>query len=152
MIVESKLSCEFTVPPPPMDKVIDEASIVVLYTPMGRPNPVALSQVPAPDLCDAMSFYVQGGKVLLCPGACAIVQADAEARGPVLLRAAQAGVSPDRRGAPTSTSAGRASSGRAPRLPRPALVQAARLGSPAPASPGACAACRRPARRVRATC
>ena len=80
MIVESKLSCEFTVPPPPMDKVIDEASIVVLYTPMGRPNPVALSQVPAPDLCDAMSFYVMGNEVILCPDACTAVQGDPGAK------------------------------------------------------------------------
>lgn len=62
-----------------MGKVLDQDSIVVNFTPMGQ-DPVVLIQVPSPDMCDAMSFYVDNGQVVLCPDACDLAQNDKDAQ------------------------------------------------------------------------
>lgn len=76
VVSNTKISCEFTIPPAPMGKTLDPDSIVVNFTPTGQMNPVEFKQVPDANMCTPMSFYVQNGKVILCPEACAAVQGD----------------------------------------------------------------------------
>ena len=59
---------------------LDLDSIVVLFTPQGQMNPTILMQVPDPNQCDPMSFYVENGKVILCPTACDLAQSDKDAK------------------------------------------------------------------------
>ena len=74
VITDAKISCEIEIPAPPEGKLVDEASIEVSFLPMGFIDPIQLQQVADPALCDAMSFYVSGGKVTLCPDACVAAQ------------------------------------------------------------------------------
>lgn len=74
VISEAKLQCDFDLPIPPMDKVLDMDSILVEFTPEGQNDPVVFKKVASPDMCDAMSFYVENDKVILCPQACDLVQ------------------------------------------------------------------------------
>jgi hypothetical protein len=77
VVADAKIACDFAIPEPPEGKILDEDSIVVVFTPMGQ-NPVALMQVPSPDQCNPMAFYIENDTVVLCPEACAAAQADKE--------------------------------------------------------------------------
>lgn len=79
VVADAKIACDFEIPPPPEDKTLDEDSIVVLFTPSGQMDPIILTKVPGPDQCDPMSFYVEDGKVILCPAACTLAQDDKDA-------------------------------------------------------------------------
>jgi hypothetical protein len=76
VIADATIACDFDVPSAPEGKQLDEDSIVVKFTPSGAPEPVGFGQVPGPDWCDPKSFYLDDGKVVLCPEACASVQDD----------------------------------------------------------------------------
>ncbi len=76
VVAESKISCDFVIPPPPEGKTLDKDSVVVNVTPTGAMNPIVYNQVPSLDMCAPMSFYVEADKVILCPEACASVQSD----------------------------------------------------------------------------
>ena len=76
VVSNTKISCEFTIPEAPMGKSLDKDSILVEFTPTGQNMPVVFMQVPDVNQCNATSFYVMGDKVILCPEACATVQAD----------------------------------------------------------------------------
>jgi hypothetical protein len=80
VVNDAKIQCDFVIPPPPEGKTLDEESIVVNFTPMGQMDPVKWGQVPSPDMCNAMSFYLQDGKVVLCPEACAAANANSGAK------------------------------------------------------------------------
>ncbi|MFZ6184100.1 hypothetical protein [Nannocystis pusilla] len=79
VVADAKIACDFEIPPPPEGKTLDENSIVVEFTPTGQMNPLLLGKVPSVDQCDSMSFYVENGKVILCPDACDLAQDDKDA-------------------------------------------------------------------------
>lgn len=79
VIADATLACDFDVPAAPEGKTLDEDSIAVNFTPSGAGDPIGFGQVPGPDWCDPQSFYLDGGKVVLCPEACASVQDDKDA-------------------------------------------------------------------------
>ena len=79
VVAESKIACDFIIPPPPEGKTLDKDSVVVNVTPAGAMNPVVYKQVPSLDMCGPMSFYVVGDTVILCPEACATLQSDKDA-------------------------------------------------------------------------
>ena len=74
VVADAKLQCDFDIPTPPMDKILDMDSILVEYTPDGQIDPIVFKKVPSPDQCNATSFYVENGKVILCPQACTSIQ------------------------------------------------------------------------------
>ena len=53
---------------------VDPSSRTV--TPAGQMQPVMYDQVPGLEMCAPMAFYVDAGKVILCPEACAALQND----------------------------------------------------------------------------
>jgi cysteine-rich repeat protein len=77
VVADAKIACEFAIPEPPEGKLLDEESIVVVFTPNGQ-NPVPLMQVPSPDQCNPTGFYIENNTVVLCPEACAAAQTDKE--------------------------------------------------------------------------
>jgi hypothetical protein len=79
VVADSKIACDFVIPPPPEGKTLDKDSVVVNVTPAGQMNPVIYDQVPSLDMCAPMAFYVDGDNVILCPEACAALQADKDA-------------------------------------------------------------------------
>lgn len=70
----TQVACEFAVPPPPQGHTISER-IRVDFTP-GSGQGVSFSQIKNPAECGASSFYVDSGKVVLCPASCDVVRAD----------------------------------------------------------------------------
>lgn len=76
VLSDAKIACEFTIPPAPMGKTLDKDSVTVVFTPQDQMNPVMFGKVDGPAQCDAMSFYLEGDKVILCPEACVTVQGD----------------------------------------------------------------------------
>ena len=76
VVAESKIACDFVIPPPPEGKTLDKDSVLVNVTPTGVMDPIVYNQVPSLDMCAPMSFYVEADKVILCPEACASVQSD----------------------------------------------------------------------------
>ncbi len=75
VIDSAKIACEFAIPMAPMGKVLDEDSVTVIFTP-GDMVPVNFMKVDGPMQCDANSFYLEAGKVILCPAACDSIQGD----------------------------------------------------------------------------
>ncbi|HEY8376549.1 MAG TPA: hypothetical protein VIK91_08675, partial [Nannocystis sp.] len=80
VINDVQIACDFDIPEPPPGTILDEDSILVLFTPSGQVNPIVLMKVPSVDQCDAMSFYVEDGRVYLCPQACTLAQSDKDAK------------------------------------------------------------------------
>ena len=81
VVSSAKVACKFTIPDAPMGKILDQDSITVDYLPMGNAmNQQTFKQVAGPMQCDAMSFYVMGNEVILCPDACTAVQGDPGAK------------------------------------------------------------------------
>jgi len=76
VVAGAKIACDFVVPAAPEGKILDEESVVVTVTPAGQMQPVMYDQVPGLEMCAPMAFYVDAGKVILCPEACAALQND----------------------------------------------------------------------------
>jgi hypothetical protein len=79
MVATTPVSCEFPIPDPPMGE-IDPDTIEIDYFPNGQPPPIAFHQVVDLAACEAEAFYIANETVILCPEACAQVQADAAAQ------------------------------------------------------------------------
>ncbi|MDC0723340.1 hypothetical protein [Nannocystis bainbridge] len=79
VIADATIACDFAIPPPPEGKELDEDSVVVKFTPMEAMEAEVFKQVPAADGCGPGSFYLDDGKVVLCPETCVAVQNDKEA-------------------------------------------------------------------------
>jgi len=80
----AKIECDFPVPEAPAGETIDIDSVTVQYTPGGGGNPETYKQVAGPGFCEAGAFYIENETIVLCPEACAVVQADDEAKMLVL--------------------------------------------------------------------
>jgi hypothetical protein len=80
----AKVECDFPIPDPPPGKTIDLSTVIVQYTPGGMGVPMEFAQVPGPAQCGPKSFYLEGGKIHLCPETCALVQEDNKAAISVL--------------------------------------------------------------------
>jgi hypothetical protein len=74
------VACDFTVPTPPPGQKIDLKTVVVDYTPMGMGAPIPFKQVAGAPQCGPDSFYIDAGKIFLCPDACQKVKGDGKAK------------------------------------------------------------------------
>lgn len=81
IIEGSAVACEFTIPEPPSGEELDLDSVRVRYDP-GAGDPVLFERVDGPDACTDDGFYLDeaAGTIVLCPGACALVQGDEDAQ------------------------------------------------------------------------
>ena len=71
----AQIECEIAIPDPPPGETIDMNTLEVAYESGGTPVST-FTQVPSAAECDAMSFYIDMDTIILCPEACAPVQAD----------------------------------------------------------------------------
>jgi hypothetical protein len=80
----TSVPCEFDVPEPPPGQTLDLNTVDVLYTAGGMGSPQEWTQVDSPSLCGPSKFYIDESldpdKIILCPQACAVVEADSEAK------------------------------------------------------------------------
>jgi len=79
VVETTPLACEFAIPDPPEPLVIDPDTIQVIVAIAGVAT--VLHQVTDLAACEADAFYVENETVILCPQACAQVQATPDARG-----------------------------------------------------------------------
>lgn len=73
------IACSFPIPVP-MEGQIDPNTIEVDYSVNGMPPPKPFHQVTDAIGCELDAFYIEADTVILCPQACAEVQADANAK------------------------------------------------------------------------
>ncbi len=67
---------KFEIPDPPDGETLDLETVVVEYTSGATMTTVNFLQVSGPGECDASSFYIENNRIILCPEACTVVQAD----------------------------------------------------------------------------
>jgi hypothetical protein len=84
VIAGSKVECSFPLPAPPAGEKIDLSSVALEYTPMGTGAVVTFTQVASAAACTPGSFYIDRDRVVLCSGACDLVQSDSRAKLQVL--------------------------------------------------------------------
>jgi hypothetical protein len=78
VIAGAQVPCEFDIPDPGNGQTIDLDTVQVDYTSGGSPA-ATFNQVPSAADCTATSFYIDMGKIILCPEACTTVQSDPDA-------------------------------------------------------------------------
>ena len=74
------IACDFAIPPPPPGKELEVDKVAVNYTAGNGMGEVRFLQAETPADCGPDAFYIEAGRIVLCPEACAIVQADGMAR------------------------------------------------------------------------
>jgi hypothetical protein len=79
VIATTPVACEFPIPEAPMG-MIDPDTIEIDYSPNGQPPPIPFHQVVDLAACEPEAFYIANDTVILCPDACALVQADPNAK------------------------------------------------------------------------
>ncbi len=82
IIEGTRMSCEFSVPSVPADSSLDNTTIDMVPS-NGGPR-VSLAHVANLAACTDDAFYVEGGIIKLCPGACTFWQEDRDAKVEVL--------------------------------------------------------------------
>ncbi|HEX6767148.1 MAG TPA: hypothetical protein VF103_16740 [Polyangiaceae bacterium] len=84
VVTRTQIACDFAIPPTPADKMLELDKVAVNYVSgNGSPNQEFL-QALTPDDCGPDAFYIQDSRIVLCPEACTIVQADDNAHVDVL--------------------------------------------------------------------
>jgi hypothetical protein len=74
------IACDFAIPPPPAGKDLELDKVAVNYTAGDGSGEERFLQAQTPTDCGPDAFYIEAGRIVLCPEACAIVQADGMAR------------------------------------------------------------------------
>lgn len=96
VIGDSRLDCEWAIPPTPAGLMFDENLVNVQYTLSGASTPTPLFAVPSASACDARGGWHYDDptlptRVLACPATCALLQADPGATLDVLFGCETAG-------------------------------------------------------------
>ncbi len=79
VIEGAQVGCEFLIPEPPAGQTPDLNTLEVDYESDGM-LVSTFTQVPGLAECDDTSFYIEDDTIILCPGACATVQSDENAK------------------------------------------------------------------------
>lgn len=80
VIAGAKVACDFPTPMPPPGEEIDLGSVILEYTPMGTGAVQTLRQVKSAAECAADAFYLNNGRIYICPMACDLIQGDTKAK------------------------------------------------------------------------
>jgi hypothetical protein len=75
VVATTPIACEFPIPAAPIG-AIDPNTIEIDYYPAMQPPPIPFHQVVDLAACEPEAFYIATDSVILCPDACALVQAD----------------------------------------------------------------------------
>jgi hypothetical protein len=85
VIAQSDIACDFPLPEAPAGRALDldRVSISIAHEALGTP-PTTFGQARGADECQMDAFFIQDGRVQLCPEACAAVRGEEGARVDVL--------------------------------------------------------------------
>ena len=84
VVAGAKVACDFALPAPPPGQQIDLGTVLVDYTAGGIGARTTFKQVAGAATCGPNAFYIDKGRVYLCPDACNVVQSDTKAKVEVL--------------------------------------------------------------------
>ena len=76
VISGAKLSCTFDVPDAPPGQTIDLDTVQVEFTPSNGDPKLIFSKVDGLQACSPSSFYIDNGKIALCPQTCSLARGD----------------------------------------------------------------------------
>jgi hypothetical protein len=79
-----QIACDFAIPPPPAEKMLDLDKVAVEYTPSVGASAQKYGQVLDLASCQPDTFYINDGKISLCPETCARLQENPTATVKVL--------------------------------------------------------------------
>ena len=77
------IACDFAIPPPPRGRELDLETVALEYDGSNGVS-VQFGQAPTPEACQPNAFYIDGGRVNLCPDACSAISNDPMAKVSVL--------------------------------------------------------------------
>jgi hypothetical protein len=83
VIVQAVLACDFPIPEPPPGKTLELEKVAVRHTRADQTE-LFLKQAPSSADCQAGTFYIEAGRVWLCPAACDAIKAENGANVDVL--------------------------------------------------------------------
>jgi hypothetical protein len=84
VVASGAVACDFAVPTPPNGGTIDLNQIAIGYTPGNGGAQQFFKQYATSGACMGDAFYVENGRILLCPDTCAKIKADPTAKVEVL--------------------------------------------------------------------
>jgi hypothetical protein len=76
----AQVACEFLVPTVPAPQTVNLATVLLDYTPSAGGPPQTFGQVANAAACAPSSFYIEAGKIVLCPDTCTAVKGDVMAK------------------------------------------------------------------------
>jgi hypothetical protein len=74
--LKSSVRCDFPLPTPPAGTTLELDKVAVNHIKPNKSDKVKLGQAKTPADCQADAFYIENGRVWLCPQACDAVKAD----------------------------------------------------------------------------
>lgn len=77
------IECDFEIPDPPSGQELDLEKVAIEYDGSDGVS-VPFGQAPTPEVCQPNAFYIDGGRVNLCPDACSAISNDPMAKVSVL--------------------------------------------------------------------
>jgi hypothetical protein len=84
VVTRVQIACDFAIPTPPPGKELELDKVAVNYRPGDGSPEQTLLQAATPTDCGPDAFYIDAGRIVICPEACGIVQSDANAHVDVL--------------------------------------------------------------------
>jgi hypothetical protein len=84
VITSAQIGCDFAIPPAPAGKTLDLSRVAVAYAPGGGGAGQQFRQAATAAACVAGAFYIEQGRIVLCPETCAAVTSDPQAKIDVL--------------------------------------------------------------------
>jgi hypothetical protein len=84
VVASGVVACDFDVPTPPNGGTINLDQVAVAYTPGGTGTTQYFLQSATSAACVDNSFYVESGRIHLCPNTCSALQKDPMAKVEVL--------------------------------------------------------------------
>src|SRR5262252_7847413 len=76
VITQSKLGCDFAIPPAPAGSTLDLDKVAVKYTKSNGTDTISFGQSRTQADCQSNAFYIQNDRIYLCNDTCNTVQAD----------------------------------------------------------------------------
>jgi hypothetical protein len=84
VVTTTGVACDFAIPAPPSGQTLNLQNVAVRYTSKAGGAPHLFKQALSAEKCVPEAFYLQAGRIALCPAACSQVQADPSASVDVL--------------------------------------------------------------------
>jgi hypothetical protein len=76
VVLTRGVACDFAIPLPPRGLELDLDNVAIAYSSGTGGTTAQLGQAPSSSACQADAFYIAGGRLNLCPEACARVRSD----------------------------------------------------------------------------